>query len=117
MAKIRIENLKARTTIGAHPWEREKKQDVIINVTLDYDATQSIKSDTLEDTVDYETLAKTILEKTAGSKYFLLEKLAQMILETVFEIPHVREVTVRVEKPRILPFADCVSVELSQKKK
>ena len=48
MATIRISNLKLRTIIGIHDWEREHKQDVIINIEMEFDASKSIESDRIE---------------------------------------------------------------------
>lgn len=116
MATIRITNLKLRTIIGINDWERECKQDIVINVTIDCDATKAAKSDTIEDAVDYKTLTKRIIKEVEASSFFLLEKLAKVILNIVMENSLVREAAVRVDKPLALRFADSVSVELSEKR-
>ncbi|MCA9405423.1 MAG: dihydroneopterin aldolase, partial [Candidatus Omnitrophica bacterium] len=56
MAKIRITDLRLRTVIGANDWERDIEQDVIINIKMDFDASPSIQSDNLKDTIDYKTI-------------------------------------------------------------
>ena len=116
MATIRITNLKLRTIIGIHDWERKHKQDVIINITIDFDASKSIESDTIKDTVDYKVLTKHIIKKVETSDFQLLEKLAQLVLNIVMENPQVQKATVRVDKPFALRFADSVSIELSEKR-
>ena len=70
MAKIRITNLRLRTIIGAHDWEREVQQDVVVNITLDYDATKAIASDDLRKTVDYKALTKQIVKEVEASRFF-----------------------------------------------
>ena len=117
MAKIRITNLRLRTIIGAHDWEREVQQDVVVNITLDYDATKGIASDDLRKTVDYKALTKQIVKEVEASRFFLLEKLSGRILDIVTAHPAVREAVVRVDKPQALRFADSVSVELSWPRK
>ena len=117
MAKIRITNLRLRTIIGAHDWEREVQQDVVVNITLDYDATKGIASDDLRKTVDYKALTKQIVKEVEASRFFLLEKLSGRILDIVTAHPVVREAVVRVDKPQALRFADSVSVELSWPRK
>jgi D-erythro-7,8-dihydroneopterin triphosphate epimerase len=116
MAKIRITNLRLRTIIGANEWERDVEQDIVINVVIDYDATNASKSDNLKDTIDYKTLTKKIIKHVQSSRYFLLEKLADKILTLVLDTPKVTEALVRVDKPLALRFADSVSVELTKKK-
>jgi len=116
MATIRITNLKLRTIIGIHDWEREHKQDVIINVTMEFDASKSIESDAIKDTVDYKVLTKRIIKEVEASDFQLLEKLTQLVLNIVMENSQVQEATARVDKPFALRFADSVSIELSEKK-
>ena len=42
---IKIENLKLRTTVGIYDWEKEIKQDVIINVEMEFDGSKAIETD------------------------------------------------------------------------
>ena len=116
MATIRITNLKLRTIIGTNSWERNHKQDIIINVRIDYAADKAVKSDKLKDTVDYKAITKKIIKKVETSKYFLLEKLTRVILEIAAESPLVEEAAVRVDKPAALRFAESVSVELTKRR-
>ncbi len=117
MAKIRITNLRLRTIIGTHDWEREVQQNVVINITLDYNATKAIASDDLRQTIDYKILTKQIIKEVEASQFFLLEKLAGRVLDIVTAHPAVLEAAVRVDKPQALRFADSVSVELSWSRK
>ena len=117
MATIRISDLRLRTIIGANDWERDNLQDIIINVSIDYDARKASLSDKLNDTVDYKTITKNIIKEVESSRYFLLEKLCHKILQIVFKNQKVKKVTVRVDKPLALRFADSVSVELTEKRK
>lgn len=116
MATIRITDLKLRTIIGTNDWERNQKQDIVINVTLHYDASAAIASDDLKEAVDYKTITKKIIKKVENSQFFLLEKLTDMILDIVMENPAVQEASVRVDKPFALRFSNSVSVELSRKR-
>ena len=116
MATIRITNLKLRTIIGIHAWEREHKQDIIVNIKMEFDASQSIESDSIEDTVDYKVITKRIIKEVEASNFQLLEKLTQFILNIIMENPQVQEAVVRVDKPFALRFADSVSIELSEKR-
>ena len=113
MAKVQISDLLLRTIIGTHDWERKKKQDVIINLTFDYNCKKCCVSDALEDTVDYKTLTKKIIEEVEGSSFFLLEKLTDFVLKIVMENKKIERASVRIEKPHALRFARSVSVELT----
>ena len=115
MATLRITNLKLRTIIGTNDWERKRKQDVIINIKIDFDASKASENDNIKDTIDYKAITKRIIQEAEPSSFFLLEKLAKRILTIVMENPLVKETAVRVDKPLALRFADSVSVELSEK--
>lgn len=116
MATIHIENLRLRTIIGANDWERDHKQDVLINIWITFDPAKSIASDNLADTVDYKTITKKVIKKVEHSKFYLIEKLADMILSIVMENPLVQETTIKLDKPFALRFADSVSIELTKKR-
>ena len=116
MATIKIKNLKLRTIIGINSWERDNKQDVIINVALDFDATRAAKSDKLTDTIDYKTITKQIIKEVETSRFFLLEKLTEKVLNIVLANKKVKAATVEIDKPQALRFSDSVSVTLSKKR-
>ena len=117
MATIRVTNLKLRAVIGTNDWERECKQDIIINVRIEFDTSKASESDDLKDTIDYKAITKHIIQAVEPSSFFLIEKLAKCILKIVMKDPLVEEAVVRIDKPLALRFADSVSIELSEKKK
>jgi FolB domain-containing protein len=114
---IRIKNLRLRTIIGVNDWERRRKQDVVINVELDFDGRAAAKSDRIEDTVDYKALCKRIIDQVERSRFCLLEKLADSILRIALCDPKVRRVAVEVDKLRALRSADSVSVACQRRRK
>lgn len=117
MATIRISDLKLRAIIGINGWERKKKQDIVINIAIEFDASKSSESDDITDTIDYKTITKKIIKEVEASKFFLLEKLCKVILNTIMAHELVGQVSVRVDKPGALRFSDSVSVELTEKRK
>ncbi len=60
MDKIFIKDLLVRGIIGVHDWEREKPQDILINVTAFADTHRAAETDNIADCVDYSALAKKI---------------------------------------------------------
>lgn len=115
MEIIKIKNLRLRTIIGINDWEREKKQDIIVNIKIAADFKKASQSDDIKDSVDYKTITKRIIVEVEKTNFFLLEKLANFILELIMENKKVISATVEVDKPRALRFADSVSVELTRK--
>ncbi len=112
MAIIRITDLCLETIIGIFDWERKEKQKVVINVEIEFNASKAIKSDRVQDTVDYKTITKKIIRHVEASQYFLLEKMTDSVLKIVLEFPKVKKARVRIDKPGALRFARSVSVEL-----
>ena len=113
MAVIRINDLKVRTIIGAHPWEKVNKQELVINITIEYDASQACLSDKLKDALNYESVAAKAIKTAEGRHHTLLEKLASKLLAGVMSDRRVQAAYVRVDKPQALPQAGSVSFELS----
>lgn len=116
MATIRITDLKLRAIIGINTWERKLKQDIIINIVLEFDSSKAAKSDNIKDTLDYKALKKRILAFVRNSKFFLLEKLVEEVLTLIMRDPKVLKATVRIDKPKALRFAKSVSIESSRTK-
>lgn len=114
MDRIFIQDLALRCIIGVYPEERRDKQDVVINVTMETDLRAAGKSDRLEDSVDYKSVKKRILEIVEGSQFQLIESLAERIAEACLEAELVQRAIVRIDKPGALRFARTVSVEVDR---
>lgn len=110
-ATIRITDLHLRTIIGIYDWERETLQDILINITLEFDAAKAIQTDNVKDTVDYKAITKKIIAFVEKSQSYLLEKLTEEVLKIVMKDTKVLTATVRIDKPQALRFAKSVSVE------
>lgn len=110
MATIKIKNLRLRTIVGINDDERVNQQDVIINVTIDFDDTKAVETDHISDTIDYKTLSKKIISHVEESSCFLLETLTARISDICSADPRVMSATVEVDKPHSVRFADSVSI-------
>ena len=113
--QIHIQDLHLRTFIGFNPEEREKKQDVLINITLFTDLSAAGASDSIDDAVNYKTITKRIITHVETNKFDLVEKMAMDIIKLCLQNPQVSQAQVRVEKPGALRFARSVGVSLSRK--
>lgn len=113
MAKIQIHNLRLKAVIGVNEWERKIKQDVIINISVEYDSEKARDTDGFSHAFDYKRLTKTVIDRVERSSFRLIEKLADLILDLVADSGPADIITVRVEKPGALRHADSVSVEVS----
>lgn len=112
MQKIMIKNLRLRCLIGINPDELKEKQDIIINVAVWSDLSKAMKSDNLSDAVNYWELNKRIIHFVEGSKFNLVETLADKIADVCLEDARVEKARIRIEKPKALKSAESVGVEL-----
>ena len=110
--KLHIRDLMLRCIIGLNDWEREKKQDILINITLYADLNTACQSDRIEDTVDYKTIKQNVVDMVESSSYMLVECLAQHIADICLENPKVQRVNVMIDKTGALRFARSVGVEI-----
>ena len=110
--KVYIRDLSLRCIIGIFPEERTKKQDIIINVTMEADLRNAGKTDSIDDTVDYKRITKAILAAIEPSSYNLIEKIAQVIADICFTDKLVQTVEVTIDKPGALRFAKTPAVSI-----
>ncbi len=113
---IHIKNLRLRAIIGLNDWERTNKQEVVINVEIEFDGSQVSQSDNIEDTVNYRSVSKRIIAEVEQTNFQMLEKLAAHVLSLVAADSRVTFARVEVDKPRSLRFADSVSVVTSERR-
>jgi D-erythro-7,8-dihydroneopterin triphosphate epimerase len=116
MATIRITDLTLTTIIGTNPWERTRKQKIIINVTIGYNASKAIKGDDIRQAIDYKMITKRIIREVTQSRFLLLETLTAFVLKLIMEEKKVKHARVRIDKPLALRFAKSVSAELESRR-
>jgi len=108
---VRVKNIKAEAVIGVYEWEKKKLQPIIINLKMEYDASVAVKSDKINDAVDYCELTKKIVEKVSKTNFELLEKLVDFVLAISMEDKRVTWAEVEIDKIKpIEEYADSVSV-------
>jgi len=114
--RILIRDLLIRGIIGIHDWEREKKQDILVNIVLEADCRPAGISDDFRDAVDYRAVTKKVLGLVENSSFFLVEKLAEEIARICMEDERVQAARVRVEKPGAVRFSQSVGVEVERRR-
>jgi D-erythro-7,8-dihydroneopterin triphosphate epimerase len=112
--RILIKNLLVRGILGIKQEEREKLQDILINLELVADLRPAGLSDAIDDAVNYRSVTKDVIALVETSRFHTVEKLATEIARLAVTDYPVREITVRVEKPGALRFAESVGVELTR---
>ena len=105
-----LSQLKVDTVIGIYDWERRIRQTVAIDLEMATDIAKAAKTDSIEDTLDYKSVAKRIISFVENSEFQLVETLAEKICEIVlieFSVPWVR---LRLSKPGAIRGAKDVGI-------
>ena len=116
MDQVIVKDLSVRAVIGVHKWEREKPQEILINLILFADLRKAGKSDDIMDTVNYRTISKKVMTHAENAKRLTVEALAADIAAICLAEPGVLKVRVRVEKPGAVRFSRSVGVEIERSK-
>ncbi len=111
---IEIDALRLRCIIGFSAHELKDKQDVVISLRIGTDMRRAGETDNPDDTFNYRTVTKAIIQHVENSRYALVEKLAAEIARICVVEYGARWVQVRVHKPGALRFADSVGVVIER---
>ncbi len=114
MDRIFIEDLLVRGIIGINDWEREKPQDILINIIITADLKRAGETDDISHSVNYRTIAKKAQSIAETAERLTVEALAEDIANSCLEEPGVLNVRVKVEKPNAVRFARSVGVEVER---
>jgi dihydroneopterin aldolase len=97
--RIFLTALSADAIIGIYDWEREVRQRIEIDLEMWVDLSAAIRSDAIEDTLNYKSVAKRILAFVQDSRFRLVEALAGEVARIVLAEFPVARVRVTVHKP------------------
>jgi 7,8-dihydroneopterin aldolase/epimerase/oxygenase len=112
--RLSIEGLRVQAFIGVRDWERRVRQPLVIDLEMRTDAARAAAGDDLADAVDYGAVARRVTEYAGESSFGLIESLAENIAALVRREFGVGWLRVRVRKPRAVPNADVVAVEIER---
>lgn len=100
MDRIVIENLQVHANHGVFPEENALGQRFVISAVLHADLRVAGRSDELEDSIDYGAACRLIDEHARSHTYKLLERLAQALVDELFEaFPALERIELTVKKP------------------
>ncbi len=88
-----IHDLQVETVIGIYDWERKIRQTISLDIEMATDISKAAKSDNIDDTLSYKTVAKRLIEFVQQSEFELVEALAEKICSIVmdeFDVPWIK---------------------------
>lgn len=102
MDRIIIKNAPFLCSIGIKEEEREKKQEILVDIELFTDIRRGAGTDSIEDTIDYSAVHELISKEVGKNHYNLIETLAEKIAQRVLEHFHIEKVSIKIKKPSAL---------------
>lgn len=97
--RIYLRDLRTEAIIGIYAWERKIKQTISLDIDLPADARRAARTDRIEDTLDYKSIAKRMLAFIDASHYELVETLAEELTQVILGEFGVEWVELSVSKP------------------
>jgi dihydroneopterin aldolase len=114
MDKVFLQDLRVEAIIGIHPWEREVRQQLLLQLEVATDVAAVAARDDIALAVDYSTLAGRVRDFIRDGQYRLLETLAEETAAMIMGEFGVSWLRLRVGKPGAVPAAGSVGVEIER---
>lgn len=112
-----IRELKVDTVVGIYDWERRIRQNVVLDLDMAADVARAAKSDKIQDTLDYKSVAKRLIQFVSTAEFQLVETLAEKVAELVMQEFGVRWVKVTLHKPGAVSGSKSVGVIIERGQK
>jgi FolB domain-containing protein len=105
-----IKNLRLSAILGVYDEERHAERVIIVNLRLKYDPRAALRTDALEDALDYKQIRDRVVSVVSGTKFRLIETLADGIVNELIKDSRILKLRLEVDKPKALRMAESVSV-------
>lgn len=102
---IFLNSLAVHTFIGINPNEKINKQTIFIDLTLNYKTENAIKtvhSDDINDAIDYDSVAKHIVDFANKNYFDMVESLAYRLAQSVFKKFKVDGIKIKISKKGLI---------------
>jgi 7,8-dihydroneopterin aldolase/epimerase/oxygenase len=113
MANIAIVDLQVRYCVGVSDAERAQPQRLLLTVEMQVDVSPASRSDRLEHTIDYQSVADDLLRFGEGRSWRLLEALVANITDSIMSKYKPQQVRVEAKK-FVIPQARYVAVSIAR---
>jgi dihydroneopterin aldolase len=111
---IFLSDLKMETVIGIFDWERRIRQTVSVDLQMAADIRRAAATDSIEDTLNYKSVAKRLIDFVESSEFGLVETLAEEIARIIVTEYGVQWVKVTLHKPGAIRGARDVGVMIER---
>ena len=108
-----ISQINVICSIGIHDFERAKKQRITVDLEVLLSADKEPQADTINQTLNYDTIREMVIEITTSRHFDLQETLARTIFDAVLALSTVDALMVRTAKPDVYEDVQSVAYQLS----
>lgn len=117
MDTVLIKGLGVKTVIGIHDWERDIKQQLLIDMELATDIRPAASGDDISLTLNYQLISERVIEMVQQSSHGLIETLAEQIAALLMQEFSVPWLKLTVRKPEAIAEAEYVGVMIERGQK
>jgi dihydroneopterin aldolase len=95
---IKLKNLHLKTIIGVYKWEDDVERKILINIEIETDHVESMKSDDIKDAIDYDVITKNIKDLVKNNRFKLVEKMVDEILNLIMTDKKIKKCKLEIDK-------------------
>ena len=95
---IKLKNLHLKTIIGIYKWEDDIERKILINIEIETDNVESMKSDNIKDAIDYDTITKNVKNLVKNNRFKLVEKMVDEILNLIMTDKRIKKCKLEIDK-------------------
>jgi dihydroneopterin aldolase / 2-amino-4-hydroxy-6-hydroxymethyldihydropteridine diphosphokinase / dihydropteroate synthase len=111
---IFIKDLAISCIVGVNTFERIEKQRIFLNIDVYFPPSPIYSTGRIPTRHNYRTIAQKVTKFVEQSNYKTIEMMANDVANVVMYQCNVYKVTVKIEKPSALMFADTAGVEITR---
>lgn len=97
--RLGLRGIELQVRIGVTEVERAKPRLIVVDVEMTPRSVAGSQTDELEDTIDYAAVADVVRRRAGGEEYRLIERLAMVLRDALWEEFALSDVEVTVRKP------------------
>lgn len=106
--QVYVQGLVVPTLIGVYDFERTAAQDLVLDLSLEYDCRPAGHSDDLALALDYDRLSRRVRGWASEQSFELIETFAEQLCQLIHEEFAISRIDCRINKPAAV--ADCQAV-------
>jgi dihydroneopterin aldolase len=115
-ASLVLRGLLVSASIGVHDFERENRQNILIDIELNMANPERPKRDDISEVLDYRFLHSAVQNLLGNRHYELQETLTHDIADICLARPEVTRVSIHTRKPDIYKDVESIGYNLTVEK-